>query len=323
MYKLNQNLKTTLAAKFGQTDVIKIEDSIRQGKPLSGPEFALLIDHLNVGIRAEVYGIIYSHLIIVSLLFMYDITLLADAERQLQEIHDKANLFFNKWHLKFNPTKSAVVIFHSKQTNKTQNQFKTGSDIIKTKSQCKFLGEHLTIQMSLIHHITEKSHIVKGLMQNCIFVSTNSILSKIKMQTLLNLYKFCIIPALIYGCETWIPTTKDKSKLTQMQLSAIRRILKIPTSTPPLSIYIETGELPIILECEKRQLTYLWVLLNSENQIKDILDIQLKEYKSNTGSLASHLLHLLKKIDIKESLSYIASLSKKVEKVIAEKVSTT
>ena len=32
---------------------------------------------------------------------------------------------------------------------------------------------------------------------------------------------------------------------------------------------METGELPIILECEKRQLTYLWVLLNSENQKKN------------------------------------------------------
>ena len=276
MYKLNQNLKTTVATKFGQTDAINIEDSIRQSKLLSRPKFTLLIDQLNVDIRAEGYGIIYSHLIIVTLFFVDDITLIADSERQLQEILNQANLFFNKWHLKFNPTKSEVVIFHSKQTNKTQNQFKIGSDIIKIESQCKFLGGHLTSQMSLIHHIyiyiTEKSHIEEGLMQNCISVSTNSILSKIKMQTLLNLYKSCIIPALIYGCETWISTTEDRSKLTQMQLSAIRRILKIPTSTPPVSIYIETGELPIILECEKHQLPYSWVLLNSENQIKDILD---------------------------------------------------
>ena len=57
-------------------------------------------------------------------------------------------------------------------------------------------------------------------------------------------------------------------------------------------------------------MTYLLVLLNSENQIKDILDTQLKEYNSNTESLANHLLHLLEKYDIKESLSYMASLSK-------------
>ena len=83
------------------------------------------------------------------------------------------------------------------------------------------------------------------------------------MPALLNLYKSCIIPVLIYGCETWISTTEDISKLAQIQLSAIRRILKIPASTPLVSIYIETGELSIILECEKRQLTHLWVLLNS------------------------------------------------------------
>ena len=91
-----------------------------------------------------------------------------------------------------------MVIFHSKQTNKTQNQFKIESDIIKIESQYKFLGDYLTSQMSLIHYITEKSHIVEGMMQNCIYVSTNSILSKIKMQTILNLYKSCIIPDLIY-----------------------------------------------------------------------------------------------------------------------------
>ena len=173
--------------------------------------------------------------------------------------------------------------------------------------------------MSLTHHITEKSHIAERLMQNCVFVSTNSILSKIKTQTLLNLYKSCIIPALIYGCETWIPTTEEISKLTQIQLSAIQRTLKIPTSTPLVSIYMKTGEIPIILECEKRQPTYLWVLLNSENQINEILDIQLKEYKSNTGSLANHLLYLPEKYDIKETLSYIASLSENKWKKLLQK----
>ena len=75
IYKLNQNLKSTIPKKICQTDAINIEDSIRQSKPLSGLEFTLLIDPLNVDIRAEGYGIIY---IIVSLLFMDDITLIAE-----------------------------------------------------------------------------------------------------------------------------------------------------------------------------------------------------------------------------------------------------
>ena len=190
-----------------------------QQKKFSEPEFPLLIDQLNVDIRAEGYGIIYSHLMIVSLLSMDEITLIADSERQLQEILNQTNLFFNKWYLKFNTAKSAAVIFSSKQTNKTQNQFKIGSDISKIESQYKLLGEQLTNQMSLIHHITEKSHIAEGLVKNCVFVSNNSILSKIKTQTSWNLYKSCIIPAQIYGFETWIPTTEDISKLINTIIS--------------------------------------------------------------------------------------------------------
>ena len=135
MYKLNQNLKTTTATKFGQTDTIDIEDSIRQGKPLSGPEFALLIDQLNVGITEEGYGFIYSHLILVNLLSTDNITVIADSERQLQEILNEKNLFFNKLHLKLNLIKSALVMFHRKQVNKTQNQFKIGSDIIRAPNK--------------------------------------------------------------------------------------------------------------------------------------------------------------------------------------------
>ena len=134
MYKFDRNLKTTIATKFGQTDTIDIEDRIQQGRPLLGLEFALLIDQLNVDIKAEGYGIISSHLIIVSLLFMDDRILIADSEKQIQEILNQTNLFFNKWHLKLNLTKSAVVIFHRKQANKTQNQFKIGSNIIKIES---------------------------------------------------------------------------------------------------------------------------------------------------------------------------------------------
>ena len=63
----------------------------------------------------------------------------------------------------------------------------------------------------------ENSHIVEGLMQNCISVLTNSILSKIKMQTLFNLYKFCIIPALINRCVTGILTTEDQTHLDVMK----------------------------------------------------------------------------------------------------------
>ena len=52
-------------------------------------------------------------------------------------------------------------------------------------------------------------------------------ISKIRMNTILKLYKSTIIPSLLYGCETWIPTENDKQNLLNIQLSIIRKIVKV------------------------------------------------------------------------------------------------
>ena len=62
--------------KYGLTDTIVIEDSIRQGRPLSGPEFGLLIDELNVELRTIDLGVQYGFIILICLLFMDDVALL-------------------------------------------------------------------------------------------------------------------------------------------------------------------------------------------------------------------------------------------------------
>ena len=63
--------------KCGLTDAIVIEDSTRQGRPLSGPEFGLLIDELNVELRTIDLGVQYGFIILICLLFMDDVALLA------------------------------------------------------------------------------------------------------------------------------------------------------------------------------------------------------------------------------------------------------
>ena len=66
------------------------------------------------------------------------------------------------------------------------------------------------------------------------------------------LYQAVIVPVIDYICETWIKCETDNSKLNQTQILVLRRILKLPISTPLVSMYIETRILPLNLECEKR-----------------------------------------------------------------------
>ena len=56
--------KIRIQTKFGLTDELIVNDSLRQGKPLSGPEFLCFIDDLNCkGFGNEVS--ISNHYIIV------------------------------------------------------------------------------------------------------------------------------------------------------------------------------------------------------------------------------------------------------------------
>ena len=63
--------------KFSLIDTNVIEDSIRQGRLLSGLELVLLIDELNVELRTTDLGICYGYIILICLIFMDDIALLA------------------------------------------------------------------------------------------------------------------------------------------------------------------------------------------------------------------------------------------------------
>ena len=76
------------------------------------------------------------------------------------------------------------------------------------------------------------------------------------MVTIAKLYKLTIIPSSLYGCETWIPTENDKQNLLNIQLSIIRKIVKVPKLAPKISLYGEIGELTIDFIMDKKQIMY-------------------------------------------------------------------
>ena len=124
------------------------------------------------------------------------------------------------------------------------------------------------------------------------------VLANIQMESLFKLYHAVIVPAIVYICETWIKCETDNSKLNQIQISVLRRILKLPMSTSLVSIYVETGILPLNWECEKRQLIYWWTLLNKKDQSSDRANMQLSKFSQNKNNLLNDITGLIKKFNI-------------------------
>ena len=135
MHKLSNNQETRFMTKFGLTDTMVMEDSITQGRPLSDPEFGLLIDELNVELRTADLVVQYDFTILICLLFMDDIALLARSAKELQEKLNITSLFLNKWHLKINIQKSAVMIFRNNIHQTFNNKFQTGTQKLNIQKQ--------------------------------------------------------------------------------------------------------------------------------------------------------------------------------------------
>ena len=72
----------------------------------------------------------------------------------------------------------------------------------------------------------------------------------------------------------------------------------MPISAPLVSIYIETGILPLKLECEKCQLMYLRTLLNKKDQRNDVAKMQPNELSQNQNNLPNHTTGLIKRFNI-------------------------
>ena len=110
IHKLNISQETRVMTKSGLRDTIVIEDNIRQRRPLSGPEFGLLIEELNLELRTTDLGIQYGFIILIGLLFMDDIASLERSDKELQELLSITSLFLNKWQLKVNVKKDITNI---------------------------------------------------------------------------------------------------------------------------------------------------------------------------------------------------------------------
>ena len=102
---------------------------------------------------------------------MDDIALLARSAKELQERLNITNLFLNKWHLKINIKKSAVMIFRNNIHQTYNNQFQIGTQKLNIQyiilyivlKQYKYLGEHLTEKFRLVYHLKENEGQVEGI----------------------------------------------------------------------------------------------------------------------------------------------------------------
>ena len=96
------------------------------------------------------------------------------------------------------------------------------------------------------------------------------------MATIWKLVHTCLIPILTYGAETWMPTKAELTQVQRILYNPIKRILKVPMTTPSEIITVATGIWDIETQVAKKQITYyhrIRTTKNPETQVfKTIMD---------------------------------------------------
>jgi len=252
---------------------------------------------------------------------MDDMTLVADTADQLQTMLNIANSFGQKWQLKFSPRKSKVMIVNS--ANPPPCLWFLGDIRLEVCTTYRYLnGEYVTHDLLLNEHLDSKRNQLEAMLSACLSVTQNETLSLIKMQTLLKLHHQCLMPAMLYSCENWGDTSKYNQKINQIQIISLRRILAVPNSTPILGILAETGCHPLEILVDRRQLNYLWKLLNCDQLKEKVVKIQISQYTSNNLNWVANIKNLFLKYKINITFKDVEQMSQSSWKNITKKLTT-
>ena len=307
---LGDNLTTQIATRFGLTREIPIQESIRQGGVASGVEFASLIDQTETELQAKGLGIPIHHMRVSSLLLMDDIILLATSPQMLQNMLDTLDRVALQAHLKFSQLKSKVMVINAPSHQPLE--WFLGDLQLQETDEYTYLGEVIRNDMTMkghLAHLVRRSFAVSATMFAC---AAEPVLDRIKMGTLLQLYQSCWIPSVLYNAETWLISKVMIKSVTQLQLNLLRRLLKVPTSTPKVALYGELGVLPIEQEIHKRQLGYLHNLLTADKFASNILWLQISHNQPRSWWMSVN--SLLLRYELPNSVTEIAAMKKEVWK---------
>ena len=170
------------------------------------------------------------------------------------------------------------MIINHDQTDR-EKVWTVGNTKLEQIENYSYLGEIINEKNNMNAHIENKQRRMEAVGRDMANITKDQLLNKIKIGVILELYQECIIPAMLYGAETWQINKKQLNKIEDIQYKCLRRILKTPDSTPKPALKGETGNIYMEQRIKKMQFAYIHKL----SQMKETrcLVAQMNYYRDN------------------------------------------
>ena len=274
IYEINKNTDAIIKTPYGETEKIQIAEILKQGSVLASTLAALHTDS-STRLKEEELGARYGDIYIHSLLFQDDIARIETNAEKLNAANKIYEIFQDLNGMMFHKSKTVYI------SNTQKNDIRLNNNEIKQVKSTKYLGDIIADNGKIDENIEDRRLKVNG-----VVAEIRSIMMEAEedMEILAakQYYEGIVKNKLLYNCETWINMTKTNlDELEKIQNNSIKRLLRIPFSTPSMGLLYELKLPTVKASINQRKLMYYHKLINNEKSLASSILKQQETIQSN------------------------------------------
>ena len=206
------------------SDPFPVNRGVNQESVLSPTLFLTVMDNLLEGMKTEHCGLSVCGTYIGATIHADDVRTCATTKQTIAKQNEIITNFTNSSCLKLNAQKLEVVKVGQKPT--TSQSLEIGGHTVPLSESVKCLGVWWQYNLSASRAVAE--NISKARKAFFAVGDLGAFQGKLNPLSSSSIFITCILPILLYGCETWILDSSTIARLERFQNEIGRRILQLP-----------------------------------------------------------------------------------------------
>ena len=151
-----------------------------------------------------------------------------------------------------------------KKTEKVKVELKKGE--VKEVKKYKFLGNWMEENGTMNEQITETEKRAEGMVIEMVKMTKEEELGKMSTEARLLIYQRTAVPTITFNLECWSRINeKELDRLEKLQGKMLKRLLRLPTSTPTWGILRETGIWSVEMQIAYQRLMLYHLMVNADD----------------------------------------------------------
>ena len=278
IYLINKQATISIRTNFGKTPPIQIGETLKQGSVLASSLAAMHTDSVNKLFEHQGLGIYYGAVPLGNLIFQDDIARFEDNQANLNQANKQFNAFKNKNRMEFHPTKSNFMV-----NKKLHPKISLGTVSLNPCTEYKYLGDILTSDDKMNATINQRKNSLTGLTAELNAILEQLDQSHLHIDAILQYHKGIVLPRLLINSETWDLTKTNLASLETIQNTNLKRLLRLPPSTPTIGLRNELNLLSLENQIIQKRMLYFHRILNlPETNITQQVLLQQQKIPGNT-----------------------------------------